>query len=356
MGILLLFIILIALVVVHEYGHFIVAKLAGVKVPEFGVGFPPKLFGIKRGETEYTINALPLGGFVRIFGEQEADIVSEADRPRAFLSKPWYIKAAILVAGVAMNVLVAWVLIAGSYVIGAPTSTPEGRLFVTSIAPNSPAEKAGVKAGDEIIATQLQDTIFQFTTTQDFVGEVGKHDLVILTLRKSNEDRTLAIAPEAGVIQGSPEKKALGIGIDTLVVKTLPIHEALWQSVIDVGGGLVAIVGAVGGIVGSLVSLSPDVSQVSGPLGILSYIDRISVFGWGALLSFAAIISLNLAVFNLLPFPALDGGRLLVVLAEAATRRTFNEKIVGWVHTIGFVLLIALFVAVTVQDVTRLGW
>ncbi len=153
MTILLFFGVLFVLILVHEWGHFITAKKTGMRVDEFGIGFPPKLFGVKRGETEYTMNLLPIGGFVRIFGEDAAGAAESADYARSFIARPKWAQAIVLVAGVTMNVLFAWFLFAIVLMVGLPTAvdeataTPEARLVVASVLPGSPADLAGVPAG-----------------------------------------------------------------------------------------------------------------------------------------------------------------------------------------------------------------
>ena len=369
MSVLIFFIILISLVLVHEFGHFIVAKKSGIRVDEFGVGFPPKLYSKKFGETEYSINLLPLGGFVKIFGETpDQDSLGGADKERSMVNKSKKVQGAVLLAGIFMNFLFAWPLLTATLLIGMPSSVdsaPAGAtvqgavLTVTEIFPGSPAEKAGLKLGDKIFSVSdskiPQERVENPTpeTFSKFVSEHGERELVISTVR-GGDARTIAATPVNGIITDMPKKAAIGVALDTVGVVKLPLHLAVYE-----GGKLTLLfirdtfVGLYG-FFGKIFQGQGDIEQVSGPVGIVSIVSDASTLGFSYLLVLAALISINLGVINLLPIPALDGGRFLFLIIEAIKGSPVKPKIANTAHAVGFVLLIALILFVTYHDILKL--
>ncbi len=363
MSVVIFFIVLFALILVHEWGHFIVAKKTGMRVDEFGIGFPPKLFGIKKGETEYTFNLLPIGGFVRIFGENAQDAADSKqegkDISSSFTSKSKWAQAAVLLAGVTMNIIFAWLLIVVVFLMGVPTSVEEGmqsenaRLVVTDVVADSPAAQAGILPGAEIRAygDAQQDALIPSAFRNYTASSEGQ---VTLAYAIGEEEKSVTIEPQTGILQDQPDQKV--IGIHTALVETvyLPFHEALLEATITTWQTLSAIVVGIGGLFRDIVMLDADLSQVAGPVGIVGLVGDAAEFGLASLLMFTAIISLNLAVINLLPFPALDGGRLLFVGIEAITRKDIDPVWVSRLNVAGFILLMALMLAVTYSDISKL--
>jgi len=362
MSIIIFIVILLVLVVSHEFGHFIVAKKSGIRVDEFSFGFPPKIYGKKIGETTYNLNSLPFGGYVKIFGENGDDeTVTEEDKKRSFVNKPRYIQALVLVAGVVMNFLVAWLLLSVGYMSGLPSSTsmvPKGGavsnqyLTITSVSKGSPAELSGLKTGDKIIKLSNVD---DYTTTpsaesvQYFIRKHGTENIKI-DIQRGPDAKEINVIPTNNK-EGTP---AIGIAMDMIGTLKLPVHKAVWEGLkltSDITAGT-----AVGfyKLISNAIIGKGDMSQVTGPIGIVGVVGDAAKFGFIYLLSFTALISVNLAVINLLPFPALDGGRLLFLLIEKIKGSRINPKIGNWVNMIGFGLLMVLMVFITYHDIVKL--
>jgi len=364
MTVIIFIIVLALLILVHEVGHFLAAKKAGVKVPEFGLGFPPKIFGTKIGETEYTLNWIPFGGFVKIIGENAEEDISEKDYPQSFMAQSRPVQAAIISAGVIFNLLFAWVLISIGFMIGMPTSAetlPEESfitppvLMITSVIPNTPAYNAGLKAGDEIFALvsgsdELSD-IKNINTTQEFISSHGKQEVGFFYKRGNKQPSLLKIIPEEGIVDGKP---AVGITMDIVGIAKLNPVSAISEGAkmtIQLTG---AIAAGLWGFFVSLISGGADLSNIAGPVGIAGLVGQASTLGFVYLLSFTALISINLAIINFIPFPALDGGRLLFILIEAIKRSPIPPKITMVANTVGFLLLIGLMLLVTYNDIARI--
>jgi len=365
------------LVIVHEAGHFFTAKSFKIRVDEFGFGFPPKLFGIKKGETEYSINALPFGGFVKIFGEDidEADFVEvgfldkketpeKVDMARSLVSKPKYQQALVMFAGIFANFLLAWLLFSFGFMSGLPTSVgsqPKGYdlndmyLTVVSVLPKSPAENAGLKTGDKIISLQ---------SSQGFITEVNPDSLKSFIISNSEKeielsylrgkDETVNLVKIIPQINGSGGNPSIGISMDQIGTLKLPFFKALYEGMrLDWSVTKQTVVGLYTLITDSLIGRG-SFSSVTGPVGMVGMVGDASQFGLAYLLSFAALISVNLAIINLIPFPALDGGRLLFLLIEKIKGSRINPKIASKVNMVGFSILIILMITVTLHDVIKL--
>jgi len=362
MSILLFFLVLFVLILVHEWGHFIVAKKTGMKVDEFGIGFPPKLFGIQKGETEYTFNALPIGGFVRILGENGSndDTLSEQDKLRTFSAQPKWAQALVLIAGVTMNVLFAWFLFSLTYMIGVPTAVDEvtasedAQLYVAAVVPDSPA---AVLAPGMVIVEVANDTqtIARPLATEfsEFVRSTAPAP-VNVTYIDGDSTQTVSLTPQQNIVADDPDRYAVGVSLAVVEIMQQPIHTALYNGLKTTGAGLVGIFTGLTALIQQSITGEADFSQVAGPVGIVGMVGDAAAFGITALLTFTAIISLNLAVINLLPFPALDGGRLVFVAIEAITRRPIPPAWSGRMNLIGFALLMVLMVAVTYNDIINL--
>ncbi len=362
----IIFIILLALLIlVHELGHFLAAKSVGARVDEFGIGFPPRLYAWKKegSETTYSINWIPFGGFVKIYGENGETDAPE-DAARSLANKPKLAQAWVLAAGVIFNTVFAWLVISTGFIVGFPSvitpetegviGTPE--VTVLEVSPDSPAETAGLKSGDVILDLK-EDMTSSFavfaedvTTVQDFIGKSANKE-ILLTYEREGEAHSVAITPEEGII---PDKGAIGISLDLVGTVKLPVHKALIQGAKTTWYLLKATAIGLGNLLHSAVRGKADLSQVSGPVGIIGMVGDAAARGFMTLLSFAAVISLNLAIINLVPFPALDGGRLLFVAIESVTRRPLPQKVTMWANGIGFALLILLMLIITVSDVVKL--
>ncbi len=376
MSILIFIIILLVLVLVHEAGHFFTAKRFGIRVDEFGFGFPPKLFSFKKGETEYSLNLLPLGGFVKIFGESfdEADFVevgflekgveTKEDYSRSLVSKPKWQQALVLFAGIFSNFLLAWLLFSIGFMSGLPTSVGSEKagyvlsdvnLVVVSVLAKSPAENAGLKTGDKIVSIQSGSEIVSNInpdTLKSFVVSHGNKEIKFGYIRgKNKEINSTSLTPIVNTSGGNP---SIGISMDEIGMAKLPFFTALWEGMRlnwfmtkGTALGLYTLVSE--GIQGK-----GNLAGVTGPVGMVGIVGNAYQFGFAYLLSFAALISINLAIINLLPFPALDGGRLFFLLIEKIKGSRINPKFANMANMIGFSILILLMLFITYHDVIKL--
>ena len=364
MSIILFLAVLFVLVLVHEWGHFITAKKTGMRVDEFGIGFPPKLFGYKKGETEYTFNALPLGGFVKIFGENKEELESggqNVDMSRAFSSRPKWAQALVLVAGVFMNVLLAWFLFTIVLMAGVPSAvdesvaSAEAELVVVGSLVDSPAASA-LPTGVTITEVSSGDNTLSDPTPSSFSNFVSEAapDSISVTFLQGSEEQTVSITPIRGLDAGNPDRYLIGTSLSLVEEVERPIHIAIRDGFTATLDGLVGVSTGLYGLIRDAVFGKADFSNIAGPVGIVGMVGDAADFGWTALLSFTAIISLNLAIINLLPFPALDGGRLLFVIIETITKKEIPPRVAGYTNSVGFLLLLLLMVLVTYQDIMRL--
>jgi len=367
-SIIIFIIVLVVLILVHEVGHFISAKKSGIRVDEFGIGFPPKIFSKKVGETRYSLNWIPFGGFVKIFGEDpNEESISGPDSARSFVNKKRPVQALVIVAGVVFNVLLAVVLFSAGFFIGMPVSDGDplvvdkgyeitgAKLTIINVLAESPAEIAGLKAGDEILSVATKRDNVEVLDSQNVSDFIASHkgEEIAFVYERDGEVVLAKIVPESGVIKDDPERSAVGTLLGSVGILKLPIHKALFEGIILTKEMTVLIAIALGGFLLSAFSLSADLSQIAGPVGIVGLVGDAAALGLVALLNFTAIISIHLAIINLLPFPALDGGRLVVIAIEAIKRSPIKPKIVNGVNTVGFALLILLMIAVTYSDIIK---
>lgn len=344
------FAILSVLVLIHELGHFLTARFFGVRVEEFGLGFPPKAFTItKKNGTEYTLNWLPLGGFVRLKGEQGEDSNDE----NSFVSKPIWQRIVILVAGVAMNLFLTIGILAVGFMIGMPTAVegiPAGarvqdeKIQITHIQKASPAEAVSLKIGDTILAID---------------GDVMESVDEVRAFTKSHLDKVITMRVKRGSEEISKEVKVellretkepgIGIGLVKTGIVSYPIHIALIEAVKSTGyltqSILTALVGAV---------RHGSVDSFVGPVGIAVHTSEATQLGLTYFLFLVAQLSLSLAIMNVLPIPALDGGRILFALIEKVRGRSLRPALENVIHLVGFALLIGLIILITFKDIARL--
>lgn len=339
------------LIFVHEFGHFIFAKKVGIKVEEFGFGFPPRLFGIKRGETIYSINWIPLGGFVKIYGE---DGKGKEDK-KSFASRRIGQRAIILTAGVVMNFVLAALLLSIGFKLGLPQvlegnekNIKEAKIQLIQIAKNSPADRAGLKVGDEIIAfngKQIENIEEFQRLTKKMAGKE-----IVLQIKHLNEKREVKITPR----RYPPENEgALGVALAKTAIVSYPWYAALWRGITMTFSVTILIVVTFYEIIKNLILDQPIAAELAGPVGIAVLTHQATKMGFVYVLQFTALLSINLAIINILPFPALDGGRLLFLAIEKIRKKPTDQKLENLIHAIGFALLILLMVIVTFRDVTK---
>ena len=357
---LLVFGILIFLIVIHELGHFVAAKLFKIRVEEFGIGYPPRAFTFGNwGGTEYSVNWLPFGGFVRLLGEH-----GETTQRGAFASAPKYAQAVVLIAGVTMNALAAWFLFAGALHQGIPRVIPEGKaigddvqLFVNTVVDGSPAAVAGFRPGDEIL--RIEDAATKAAVdlrpskVVSFVEERGGKQLSI-TYRRAEVIESVIVTPAHAVVAKDAGRPAIGLGMALVTDASLGWFEALKEAGPSTIQALKDTVHGLWGLISDAASGSPNLQNIVGPVGLVDFVGNASRHGLGHVLALAGFISINLAVINLVPIPALDGGRLFLLGIETVIRRPPNKLGVQILNFIGVALIVALMVSVTYNDIARL--
>jgi regulator of sigma E protease len=342
----ILFIGISLLIFVHELGHFIAAKEAGIKVEEFGFGFPPRLKGWRRGETLYSINWLPFGGFVRIYGESkfkaeedEKQTGEKIEESRAFYARSKWRRFVIIAAGIAINFIVGWLLLSTVYFVG-----DRQRVEITEIRPGSPAEVFDIKVGDELIG---------FSSADEFVAFTKNHGGEKLNLSLLRDGVSISREP---MLRGSAVagEGLLGAAVSDFGFKELSFFSALYKGFIDSVSMVAEIFRSLGGLVLKIFTTASLPSDVVGPVGIFSMAGEIGRLGFVYVLQVLAMISLNLAALNALPIPALDGGRILFIVIEKLRGKTMNPKREIWANLICFGLLILLMLVITGRDIVRL--
>ncbi len=337
-------IILVVLVIAHELGHFLTAKARGVAVMEFGIGFPPRIWGIKRGETIYSINALPLGGFVKLAGEEDPKI------SRSLASKGYGTRILVLSAGSLMNILLPIVLFSVAFMV--PHNVYTTPVTIEEVAPESPAAYAGIKSGDSIVSINGN----QINNTADVRRwiqlNLGKE--ISMTLKGADSSqRTVKVEPRwsppagqgaTGIVMAAITEPPLVTSVSEPIWKAVPLGVAeCWQTLVLFKNEIIHWI------------LGTTTPQVTGPVGMAEMTGMVVQSGFSPLLEFAAFISINLGIVNILPLPALDGGRIAFVLLEMVRRgRRISPKTEGLIHAIGFMLLIGLMVLVTFGDISSI--
>lgn len=347
-------IVLGILVFVHELGHFTAAKWMGIKVEEFGFGLPPRAVGKKVGETIYSLNWLPIGGFVRLYGEDEhdPDHVTK-DRTRAFfLKQPWQ-RAIVLAAGVMMNFILGWAIV--SFLLTQGVFVPGGKVRVESVVKESPADMAGILAEDMISRVVDADgSVYEIQVPQDLIHVANAHlgKELILSITRQNEQMEIHVTPRSFVEEG---EGALGVVITNYYVeKKYAWTEAPFVGFTQSVNMMKMIVEGFVSIIRKAMLFQPVQADISGPIGIGKLVGEAREFGFLAVADLTAVLSFNLALINILPFPALDGGRLLFVVIEGVTRKRVNPYWEQHAHQIGMVVLLLLFLLITISDVVKL--
>lgn len=363
MALLLFIVILSLLVMIHEFGHFIMAKKSGIGVEEFGFGFPPKIWGKKVGETTYTINWIPFGGFVRLVGEDPTDKKSGAKN--SYNTKSLWQRSRVVLAGVVMNLLLGIfifyiVIIALGFKVNFPMYdykfkfvNQSSQVLIANFAPNSPAKDAGLAEADAIL--EVNGAKITKIAELQAVTRASEGKPLKLTVENptNNKTRDVVVTP---TYSEELKAQALGIGLGEMTVisyETLP--QKLFSGFIH-SYNVVFFTGHVfGQFVGDAIAhhdITPVSNNIGGPLAMPKVFGQLLAFGGPiALLQIAALLSLNLAVMNLLPIPALDGGRFAFLVIESITRKRVNQNIEKWLVTGSFVLLVGLMIVISIKDI-----
>ena len=364
MTVIIFLIILAILVLVHELGHFITAKKSGIRVDEFGIGFPPTVFSWKpkKSETKYSLNLIPFGGFVKIFGEDpdEASIRGPESK-RSLTNKPKSIQILVLASGIIFNIIFAWALLSFGFMWGLPLTIDETNeqyaqnidLTITAVLPDSPAEGAELKTGDNIIELVQGSFILENPNSdevKEFISKNGEKEF-LLKYRRGKELGEVSLIGNKEILEN---EIAVGIGLDRVGIVKFPLLKSIKEGTVTTIKLLGLITVGLANFISDAFTGEADFSQVSGPVGIIGLVGNASALGFVYLLTFTALISLHLAIINLIPFPALDGGRILFVIIESIKGSPISPKIQNWINGIGFALLILLMFVITYNDILKL--
>jgi regulator of sigma E protease len=349
-----IFIIILGIIIlIHELGHFLAGKLAGVKVEEFALGFPPKLISFKRGETKYSINLIPFGGYVRLLGED-----GKSQDPRSFNKQSLGRRFWIVISGILGNFILAWFAIMLSFYLGAApiVSNPEKyggmiydtRIFIAQVVEDSPASKTDLRFGDVIYSS---DGIV-FRTANEFRDFTKKNAgrTMSFEIKRGNNVLTKDIQLRTDLIKG-----ALGV----VVTEDSKIHYPWWKvpltSFVETGKTIGLIVKLFGNLIKDIFISGKVSADVAGPVGIYNLTGQAVILGLLFLLKFVALLNINIGILNMIPFPALDGGRLIFLLVEFLRGgKKINPKVENAIHSTGFVVLIVLLLLITYRDIINL--
>jgi regulator of sigma E protease len=356
MSIIIFILVLGLLIFIHELGHFLVAKKAGIRVDEFAIGFPPRIFSIKRGGTAYSLNLIPFGGYVKIFGENPEDGATEKSATDSMINKPKSTQALVLVAGIVFNVLLAFLIFFILFIKGAefnsnivPFMPDSSGVRVEYILPGSIADTAGIHVGDTIASVTVdgQQTLSTNSQILDALYATDKKTTAINLIKDTKESYQVMLVPS------TPDTK-FGLSLsDRIFIQTNPVR-AVQYAFLATGNMFKLTAQGLLQFLGQLVIGKANFKEVAGPVGIVGLVGQAAQSGFNDVLFLTAIISINLAVLNLLPFPALDGGRLAIIGIEAIIKRDLDYKKVAIVNAVGFCLLLTLMIVLTFHDIKNL--
>jgi len=356
-----LLIVLIILIFIHELGHFLMAKWTGCRVDEFAVGFKPALFEKKWRGTNYVLGIIPIGGYVKIWGENGSEEVeNDKKNPIAFYNRPRPYQALVLFGGVLFNFILAWLLFSFLLIQGTKVSQTkfpdsqlqDARVVAVSVLSGYPAKEAGIDIGDIIISIEADNKAIE-SGSESFVNFIKENEdkelLVTFKDRETQEINKVTIETK-----DYQDRAIAGMVLDDIGIVKLPIIQALISGAVMTWDFTVNIMYAFVDLISGLFTGNADTSNLAGPVGIASIAGDSFSAGVNSFIWFLAVLSLNLAIFNLLPIPALDGGRLAFVAIESVIRRPINPKWFMYVNVAGFVFLLGLMLLVTVFDIAKL--
>ena len=365
-SVLIFVVILAALILVHELGHFIMAKRSGAKVEEFGFGFPPRLLGLKRGETTYSINLFPIGGFVKIYGEDGPPRLGEAggmkQDPRSFASKSIKTRSIIVAAGVLMNILLAVVILSVGHFIGLPqvldgeskiSNAKNINIRVVDVSEGSPAKEAGIEIGDIVFGMNVaSDKITDIKNIEDIQNFTDAHleEKIAISLKRGKALIENQVIPRSDPPEG---EGPIGFAMARTGQVSYPFYIAPLKGLESTFLFMVATLRSFWSVIYEVVATGSFGGELAGPVGIAVMTGEAQKLGFAFLLQFIALISINLAIINILPFPALDGGRLLFFGIEKIKGSPVNPKYEKMAHTAGFALLMLLMIVITFRDVGK---
>ncbi|MFH1894636.1 MAG: M50 family metallopeptidase [Patescibacteria group bacterium] len=355
--VILAFFSLIGLVTLHEFGHFIVAKRFGVKVEEFGIGYPPRIIGKKIGQTLYSLNLLPFGAFVKMPGE-----IEHLEDSASFFKKPIWQRMLIVLAGVISFWMIAAVLFSIVVGLGAPTAISDDetlgivspKVQIVAVVKDSPAGQAGLRAGDSIIEVKSQDSgVQKIDKVKDLQNlakaNLGQEMTVTIERGKENFQVSLLVRPNPPPGEGS-----LGIALARVATKTYPWWQAPWRGILATANMTEGVILGYAKAIENIIKGVPSGVELTGPVGIVSMFSQASKLGINYFLQFVGMIAVYVAIFNILPIPSVDGGKFLFLVIEAIRRKPISQKVEQNVTTVFFSLLVLLMIFVTIKDVIKL--
>lgn len=366
----LIFILILGvLIFVHELGHFLVAIRNGIKADEFGFGFPPRIVGavkndktgkyeivwgekeVKSKNTIFSLNWIPLGGFVKIKGEDGGTLDKDS-----FATKSAWARIKVLAAGVTMNFILAWFLLSIVFMLGAPEAieddkkVKDAKVQISQVIDESPAKEMGLAVGDQVVKAcdgkNFCRTIGKVEELQNFINE-HKGQEIVLTIKRGDEISELKGVPRK---EYPDDQGSLGVSLARTALVQYPWYEAIGKGLTAVFDMIILILVTLGALIGQLFAGGKPAMDVAGPIGIAIMTKQVSALGLTYLLQFTAVLSINLGIINILPFPALDGGRILFILIEKIKGSPVNQKFEQMANSIGFALLLLLMVVVTFRD------
>lgn len=358
--IIIAFVSLMFLIISHEFGHFYLAKRFGIKVEEFGIGYPPRIWGKKFGETIYSLNWIPFGAFVRIYGHEE-----RIDDPRSFSNKPIWQRALVILGGVVSFWIISIIILSIVMAMGAPTIIEDNeskglkdiKVQMLSIAKNSPAEEAGLQVGDAVLKFRgggdgVEVGINKVEELQNKIKE-NRGSEVVMEIQRGEEILEIKATPR---VNNTENEGALGVSLVRTALKSYPLYiapikgaEATWNLTLMVIDGWKMVFSSLLGGQGV-----PQGTEMRGIIGIFDLFVQAGGLGAAYFLQFIAVIAISLALVNVLPIPALDGGWFVLLMIEGIRKKPLPEKIERGVSSFFFILLISLMVFVTFKDIARL--
>lgn len=349
-------IILGILILVHELGHFVSAIKLGVDVEEFAIGFPPRIFSWTRKGIRYSLNWIPVGGFVKIKGESGDHI----EDPKSFANQPAWKKMIIVSAGVLMNFVLAFVLLSAVFMAGFPQEITDDikdenirdkNVVVLELLADAPAQQAGIEVGDKILSVSGQS----FTNSEEVYNQLEQSVGQPVDIKILKKDGQIVDYTLEHQVMGEGTKAVVGIGITETGIVDYGFFGSIWQGAKVTVIMIWRIIEALYHLLADLITKGSLAPGFGGPIAVAAVTGQIIQLGFINLVYFAALLSINLGVINFFPFPALDGGRALFIMAEAITRKKLNQKVEAWLHNSGFIILILLLVVITVRDFRTYG-
>ena len=365
MGIFIFISVLLVLVLIHEFGHFIVAKLCNMEVEEFAFGFPPRLFSKKVGETNYIFNALPLGGYVKIKGESfdEETYINNINNKRSFIGRPKWMQLLVVLSGVFMNWVLAFILFFIIAVGGHLTEVTQDNkatlsninYYVTNVIKGSPVYVSGITEGDTINNIYINNVRIDMSSKDIILQNIKSNIDKEIKINYTSRERLNIDAVVSGVYGLSDNKdKIIGLSFGQFGEERLGFRDSLKYAYNKVIFYTKATIVGVYQVFSDIFTSGNISDSVAGPIGIYSIISEGRLLGLDYLLSIVAIISISLAIFNMLPIPSLDGGRCLFILWEIIVGKRLDNTLMAYMNTIGFFILMILMFAVIYKDIIKL--